>query len=97
MKVCRKGEIKKNTILPKFTYVDSNAACQRLGLLCSALQMSLTLLSWVLQIFNWVLGLSQLRQYTFFSWARPVLYEVVFFFCGFVVPGAPEGSTGRRF
>ena len=31
----------------------------------------------------------------FFSWARPVLYEVVF--CGFVVPGAPEGSTGRRF
>ena len=27
----------------------------------------------------------------FFSWARPVLKWVVF--CGFVVPGAPEGSV----
>ena len=33
--------------------------------------------------------------FIFFSWAIPVLYEVVF--VGFVVPGAPEGSTGRFF
>ena len=28
-----------------------------------------------------------------FPWVRPVLWEVVF--CGYVVPGAPECSTGR--